>query len=103
MTKALNLLFICPLVYAYSTYSVLISDLIYIPLLSAFLISIMTLSPTFSCISSYSLILNLMVGESPDDIPPAPDPPNMFDIALGKFFIKSSGDVKVPTPTPNGL
>src|ERR687898_371072 len=75
----------------------------YIPLLSAFLISRVTLSPTFNCISSYSLILTLIVGESPDAIPAEPWPPNILDMALGKFFIKSSGDVKAPTPMPKGL
>jgi hypothetical protein len=39
--------------------------------------------------SSYSLILILKMGESPI-IPP---PPNILDITLGKFFIRSSGDV----------
>jgi hypothetical protein len=53
-------------------------------------------------ISSYSLILILNVGESVN----GPDPPmalEIFDIAFGKFFIKSSGEVNAIMFGPNGF
>ena len=59
-------------------------------LLSTFLTSIPTLSPTFIAISSYSFIVILKVGEFPGIPQPAP---YILDITLGRFFIKSSGEV----------
>ena len=50
--------------------------------------------PTFMPISSYSLILILNVGESVGKSPPVMAL-DMFPIAFGRFFIKSSGDVVV--------
>ena len=36
---------------------------------------------------------------------PIPAPPNIFDMTLGRFFIRSSGDVNctAPMPIPKGL
>jgi hypothetical protein len=60
------------------------------------------LSPTFMAISSYSLMLILNVGESVGK--PAPVMAlDMFPIAFGKFFIKSSGDVNAIIFIPNGF
>jgi hypothetical protein len=70
--------------------------------LSAFLISILTLSPTFIAMSSYSFIVILKVGESLSIPPPAPLP-KILDMTFGRFFIKSSGEVNgtaSPLPPP---
>ena len=75
----------------------------HIPEVSAFSICIVTASPTLRPVSSYSLILSLNVGDSESPMPPNPPPPSIFDIALGKFFIKSSGEVKANALAPNGL
>src|SRR6266487_5105573 len=77
-------------------------DATQIPLFSDFLISIVTLSPTFIPISSYSFILILNVGESVG-APPPPAILEIFDIILGKFFIKSSGEVNVIMFGPKGF
>src|SRR5215216_5742272 len=66
------------------------------PLLSVFCISMYTLSPTLIPISSYSGMLNFMVGES---VSPGPINP-MFVMTLGMFFMRSSIDV---TFWPNGF
>jgi hypothetical protein len=60
------------------------------PLLSTLLISIPTLSRILIAISSYSFILILKVGEYLD-IPPLA--PKTLDITLGRFFIRSSGEI----------
>ena len=59
------------------------------------------LMPTFMPISSYSLILILNVGESVGKSPPVMAL-DMFPIAFGRFFIKSSGDVNATIFIPNG-
>ena len=46
--------------------------------------------PILIAISSYSFMLILKVGEPLDIHPLAP---NILDMTLGRFFIKSSGDV----------
>src|SRR5918996_2527225 len=69
---------------------------------STLLISIVILSPTFIVISSYSFIVILKVGEFPCIPPPAP---NILDMTLGRFFIRSSGEVNgIASPLlPKGL
>jgi hypothetical protein len=52
-------------------------------------------------ISSYSFILILSVGESART-PPPPVIREIFDIILGKFFIKSSGEVNAIMFGPKG-
>jgi hypothetical protein len=75
---------------------------VYLPLLlSDFLISRVILSPTLMVMSSYSLMLILNVGESVN----GPDPMalEIFEIAFGKFFIMSSGEVNAIMFAPKGF
>ncbi len=53
--------------------------------------------------SSYSLMLVLKVGESVGNPPPPPIALPMLAIALGRFFITSSGEVNAIVFGPNGL